>query len=96
MINTPDEFLKLMSSVARVVKPELEEDFKSLDTPFVESGLDSLDGLLTCMYMCEIYGVSAEIAKAWHPTTLREVYDFIMEHKTREPNSIQEALELIQ
>jgi hypothetical protein len=96
MLNTTDDFLKLVNAVARVVKPELDQDISSIDTPFIESGLDSLDGLLTCMYICEIYGVPEEAAKNWHPISIREVYDFILLHKTKEPTTLEEALEYIQ
>lgn len=91
------EFTELFNAVARIAKP-MHPDFdnaKSLDDKFPDIDIDSLDTLMICIYMSEIYGVPEEIAKTMTPSTVGEMHDFLMKHKTREPESIDAAIELI-
>ena len=60
-----------------------------------DAGLDSLDWLMMMLYLCEIYGIPEEIGKEFYPLTIQELYDLLMQHKTREPSSIEEALNVI-
>lgn len=89
-------FLDLLNAVARVAKP-LHQDFKpieSLDTPFKDTDIDSLDGLLILMYMCMIYDISDDVAKDFHPETPQQLLDFVQKYKTRDPESIDAAVEM--
>jgi len=89
--------LELLNQVARVAKP-IHNDLKpleSMDTPFTETEIDSLDGILIVMYMSEIYGIADEVGKEFTPTTPQELFDFIEQHKTTEPKSLEAALEII-
>ena len=60
-----------------------------------EIGIDSLDGLLVMMFFCEIYGIDPEMTKGWYPATVSEFYELIMTNKTKEPESIEEAIRTI-
>jgi acyl carrier protein len=93
MVNFKDLFM----AVCKVAKPTFIDDvhLDSETMPFNEAGLDSLDMLMICMYFSEIYGIDDETAKTMLPTNLIELQDFVMKHKTQEPNSIEEAAELI-
>jgi hypothetical protein len=42
-----------------------------------------------------IYDIPDEISKEFQPETVDELYDFIQLHKTRDPESIDWALEQI-
>jgi acyl carrier protein len=91
------DFIELFNVVARVAKPA-HMSFKaaeSMTDAMAELRIDSLDGLVMLMYFCELYGVSDETSKEWHPTTVQEVYDLLMEHKTIEPESVEQAKEQI-
>ena len=91
------DFIELFNKVVRIAKP-MYPDFnnvKSLDDKMVEIGIDSLDGLLVMMYVCEIYGINPELTKEWYPTTVSQLHDVIMENKTKEPSSIEEAIKAI-
>lgn len=91
------DFIKLFNEVAKVVKP-MHPDFdnaKSLDDKFMDIEVDSLDCLLIGIYLCEIYGISEELGKTLNPQTLREMHDFLMLHKVKEPESIEAVIEAI-
>lgn len=91
------DFVELFNRVAQVAKPA-HPDFnnvKSMDDKMSEIGIDSLDGLLMMMYLCELYGIDAEKTKEWYPTTVQQVYDLLQANKTKEPTSIDEAIKAI-
>ena len=90
-------FLELFNQVSRIARPvqgafspliSMNEDIKA-------GGLDSMDILLVCIYMAELYGITDEIAKTMLPTTPQELLDFLNKHKTQEPASVEEAMEHI-
>lgn len=91
-------FLQLLNAVARAAKPDYQEfvPFQDMVTPIVQSNLDSLDLLITSMYMCELYGIDQETSKGMAPTTPQELLDFLNEYKTKEPQSVETALKEIQ
>ena len=89
--------LRLFNEVARAAKP-MHRDWTfitDLNTPFAEANLDSLDVLLICVYFSEMYGVEEEVAKTMLPTRPQEIFDFLETHKTKEPKTLEEALEYI-
>ena len=89
--------LELFHAVARVAKPVhlTYTPIASLETPFKEANIDSLDILLISVYFCELYGIDEHIAKTLLPATPQEIFDFLETHKTKEPSTIEEALEYI-
>lgn len=88
-------FIELFNAVARKAKPvHMDLAFaSSLDDAMADLGIDSLDGLMMMMYIGELYGIPDEVCKEFNPTTVREVYDFVEQHKTTEPESLEAALE---
>ena len=89
--------LELFNAVARVARP-LHREFTpviSLDCSLKETDLDSLDTLLICVFLCELYGLGEEIGKEIPLSTPQKIFDFLDEHKTREPSSVAEAVEMI-
>lgn len=89
------DHLELFHAVARVAKPAHLSyvPINSLETSFTEGGLDSLDILLICVYFSELYGIDAEVGKGMLPTKPQDIFDFIAIHKTKEPESIEQAVE---
>ena len=55
--------------------------------------MEEIDGLVMMMYLTELYGIEEEVCKEWSPKTPQEMYDLLMAHKTREPASVEEAME---
>ena len=90
-------FIELVNQVVRVAKPSRPDfnEVKDLSNPLKECGIDSLDWLIVMIYLCEIYGIPEAIGKEFYPVTIQELHDLIMQHKTREPETIEEALSYI-
>ena len=92
------EFLKLLNAVARVAKPMNDDyvDAVSMSDDFANCGLDSLDMLLTGIYMCDVFAIDEETGKQLQPKNVQEMYDFLMLHKKKIPTSVDEAIKDIQ
>lgn len=91
-------FIDLFNMVAKVAKP-VHMSFTpatAMEEKMADLGLDSLDGLVMMMYLCELYGIpDNDETKGWHPETVQEVYDLLMANKTMEPESVEAAREQI-
>ena len=90
-------FLDLLNMVAREARPAFRDlaPLESMETPFKETELDSLDGLMIVMYMAIIYDIEDDLVKEFHPENPQQLFDFLEEHKKRDPASVEEAQELI-
>jgi acyl carrier protein len=87
-------FIDLFNAVVSVAKP-MNVDFvpvKSMKDKMTNIGIDSMDSLIIGIYFCELYGVSENIGKHWNPTSVQELYDLLMQHKTKEPESVETAI----
>ena len=90
-------FLDLLNAVARYAKPA-HQDLRPIDdvnTPFTETDIDSLDGMMIVMYFSIIYGIPDEEVKEFHPKTPHELEQFIEHMKMQDPESIEAAMEMI-
>lgn len=90
-------FLDLLNMVAREARPAHHtlSPMTDMETPFTETEIDSLDGLMIVMYMSIIYGIEDDLVKEFHPETPQILFDFLEQHKTQNPESIEHAKELI-
>lgn len=91
------DFVNLVNQVARVAKPAWPDfnGVKTMNDTLKEAGLDSLDWLIVMIYLCEIYGIPEAVGKEFYPLTIQDLYDLLMQHKTKEPETIEDAIELI-
>ena len=91
------DFIELFNKVGRVARPSHHAfvPVSSMEDRFEESCFDSLDMLMIVMYMSEIYDIDDEIAKEMHAETMQEMYDLIQQHKKRDPESLEWAMEMI-
>jgi hypothetical protein len=89
------DFLELFNAVARKVRPAYQDykDVTDLDILFSETGLDSMDGLMMGIFMCDIYGIDDETGKTMLPKTPREMMEFLEKHKTKTPISVKDAVD---
>jgi hypothetical protein len=89
-------YLDLLNALAKVAKPSHLDyiPVESMDTPFIDTSIDSLDGLLILMFMSMVYDVDDDLGKDFNPATPQELYDFCQQHKKRDPESIEWAVEL--
>tara|TARA_R110000868_G_scaffold801_1_gene5912 strand:+ start:1399 stop:1683 length:285 start_codon:yes stop_codon:yes gene_type:complete len=90
--------LKLFNALIAVVTPvnSMGARAASLDDSLNATGLDSLDLLMMGIYLGDIYGVAEEELKLLQPTTVKDMFDFMEQRKTKEiPQTVQEALEMV-
>jgi len=90
--------LELFNRLARLARPAHTNyvPITDLNTPFPETGLDSMDGLMISIFYTDIYGVPEPVSKEFSFTTPAELLALIHQHKTTEPASIDEAMERVQ
>lgn len=91
------DFLELVNQVGRAVKKHSQEykELPSKDSLFKEYGYDSLDTLMLTIYVSEAYGLPKEISEKLFPATVTELELSVSLHKTRDPASIQEVVDLV-
>ena len=92
------DYLHLFNEVIKVATPlnSNKATATSLDQLLIETGLDSLDLLMVTIYLAEIFGVSEEIAKQVQAKTVSELINYMHFNRTKEPVSVEEAIEGIQ
>ena len=91
-------FIELFNMVSQVSRPAhaKEAPATSMEDKLADIGIDSLDVLIMTMYFCELYGIPEDDeTKEWHPTSVQEVFDYLIKRKTQEPESIEAAKEAI-
>ena len=97
---TDHDLLAILNAAVKLARPVGADDIniESLDTPIIDTGLDSLDILMVSVYISDVYGVSEEDVKLMAfqvDSTIRDFMDFMIAHKTKDPQTLQEALEAI-
>jgi len=92
------DFIRLLNKVAKLAKPfdNGYTDIVNMSDNLADAGLDSLDMLLTGVYLCDIFRLDDEAEKRLEAKTAQELYDFLMANKTFMPSSVEEALKGIQ
>lgn len=94
---TEQDFMTLLNAVAKIAKPFNGEykDVTSMSDNLADSGLDSLDMLLTSVYLCDVFDIDEETGKTLSATNVQELYDWLMQNKKRMPESVEDALKEI-
>lgn len=92
------DFVELFDAVVRETKPILDNYVKpeSLDAELASLGLDSLDYALIFALLGDIFGIPETVAD--NPPeliTLQDAKDFIDEHKQRDFDSVNAAIEAL-
>lgn len=90
--------IELFNRLATIIRPAFTEytPVETLEIPFVDTGLDSMDALAFSIYMDDIYGVSDVTSREWVFTTPKDMFDQYEAHATKRPKTIAEALENIE
>ena len=91
------EFLELWDACVKSAKPILDEYVQptSMTTTIPEMGLDSLDTALTMALVAEVYGLTNEDSAQMPRGSLKTMYDWLQEHKTRDYDSVAEAIKVV-
>ena len=86
--------LELFNEVLRLARPAAGDEVKakSLNDQFYDIGVDSLDVTMIVSYMSEIYGIKSEDAMAFSPKTVGQLFECIDKVKTKDPQTVEEAL----
>jgi acyl carrier protein len=89
-------FIEIFNYVAKIARPAHAKQSiaEAMEDEFQDIGLDSLDGLVMLMYFDELYGIDDAISKDWTPKSVQELHDLVMAHKTKEPASMEEVVEV--
>jgi hypothetical protein len=94
------ELLDLMNNIIKAAKPMDSEEIvlTSLDIPIKDTGLDSLDCIMINIFLGEMFGVSSETIGEMQlgpESKMSDMINFMLEHKTKQPATLVEALENI-
>lgn len=94
---TNEEFLEVITEVAKIAKPMHKDTVKvdDMEAGWPEFSIDSLDLLMITIYMCELWGVPEEIGKTMQVRNATEMKAFLEEHG-QEPADIKAALEALE
>lgn len=92
--NQTIDFVELYNSLLKTLRPDDEGVIfaTSLDDTFEQLKSDSLDVMMIILYICEAYGVSEEVARTFIPSSIKDIQDFILANKTKNPESIEDIL----
>lgn len=99
--------IELTNEIIKIAKPAGVNivPATSLDQETTVLNLDSLDTLMFTIYLADLYGIPEEKLKELTPDmvtmedgtqrksmTLRRIFDFVDQHKTKEPEDMAKAL----
>mgnify|MGYP000651214031 CR=1 FL=1 len=92
---TDEDFIRLFNACAVLAKTPSNPPVAagSLDDLFVDLNIDSLDGLIMGMYLCEAFAVPEEIGKTMQPRTVGETKDFLLANATVESIDVDKVIE---
>jgi acyl carrier protein len=95
---TDQDYINLINGVIALARPVSADEVKidTLDIGIADAGLDSLDYLMVGIYLSDVFGLTEEQIKEMKVATVREMLDYMLARKTKEPSSVEEALKSIQ
>ena len=78
------EFIKLFNAIAKVAKTPSNPPApaESLDDNYPDLNIDSLDGLIMGMYLCDAFGIPEEIGKTMQVKTVSDTMQFCLNNAT--------------
>lgn len=91
------DFLKLFNGVVTKAKPvTAPASFAtSMQDQLADLNLDSLDYIMIAMYFGELYGIEEDIMREMSVMSVADLQEFLLQHKTCEPESADAGLEQI-
>jgi acyl carrier protein len=94
MIDDADFFL-LFNTAMAVAKPVGKSTVlaTSMDERFESLNIDSLDGFIIGMYLCDAFAVSEAKGKEMQPETVGQMRDFLVQNARVEKIDMEAALE---
>ena len=91
---TDEDFIRLFNACAVLAKTDVNPAVPagSLNDTFPELNIDSLDGLIMGMYLCDAFKIPEEVGKGMRPQTVGEMKAFCVEHATVESIDVNKVL----
>lgn len=91
------DFLELLHEVGKLAKPLHSEALAppTWDGTFEDMNVDSLDLIVIGLYVCDIYGIPESVGKTMQIKTPADLKAFVDRHKTKEPESVQAAIDSV-
>jgi acyl carrier protein len=91
---TDEDFIRLFNACAVLAKTPSNPPVPagSLDDPFPALNIDSLDGLILGMYLCEAFGVPEEVGKTMQVRSVGEMRDFLVANATIQQINVENVI----
>jgi len=87
------DFLNLFNEIAKRESKERASLAENRENTLVELGLDSMDIMMLGIFFTDWWGVPKDVSKVVRPTTVGQFYDFLEQHKTKNPPHAQACLQ---
>jgi acyl carrier protein len=81
--------------IIKVVNGDKTSKATSENNNISEVGLDSLDIVMLCMHIAELYGLDDEQAKKIPLESIKEAFDYAENAGTQKPESVEAAVEAV-
>ena len=90
-----EDFLRLFNACAVVAKTEANPPVPaiSLEDRFADLNIDSLDGLILGMYICDAFKVPEEVGKTMKPASVKEMMVFLAANATVDSIDVDDFIE---
>lgn len=91
---TDEDFIRLFNACAVLAKTPSNPPVAagSLDDLFPDLNIDSLDGLILGMYLCEAFGVPEEVGKTMQVRSVGETRDFLVANATIQQINVENVI----
>ncbi len=91
---TDTDFLKLFNAALKIAKPLHRDTIEvtDMDADFASENIDSLDMLMICVYLTDVFHIDEETAKTINSRTPRELKEFLLTHAKREITDVDAVL----
>lgn len=91
---TDEDFIRLFNACAVLAKTPSNPPVPagSLDDLFPALNIDSLDGLILGMYLCEAFGVPEEVGKTMQVRSVGEMKDFLVANATIQQINVENVI----
>ena len=92
-----EDFYRLFNAAAVAAKPYGKPAIPatSMEDRFENIEIDSLDGLIMGMYLCDAFAVPETVGKEMQPETVGDMRDFLVKHARVSEIDIKKAIEVM-
>ena len=90
-----EDFIRLFNACATLAKTPTNPPIaaRSLDDLFPDLNIDSLDGIILGMYLCDAFGVAEEVGKTMQVRSVGDTKAFLVANTTVESIDVDKVIE---